>query len=1296
MLFALRSALPSVSSPVVTQVTSPLAPPSASLTAGRHCGEKLLFFFLLLLFLAGVSSSAVQAQTAGQVRYFPRAGWESRMTGGLFQGSQDNSTWTTLYTVPSAPGDAYVTAVLTTDPRTFRYLRYLAPSSSYGNVAEIEFDSVIGGSVVKLTGTKFGTAGSYNNDGNVYTNALDGSTSTFFNAPSPGNGDYVGIDQGAPPTGLAGRPSNGSVSLSWTAPSGTITGYNVYRGTASSGPFTKINSSTVTVTSYADAGLTNGTLYYYAVTALTAAGESGYSNQISVTAGADTTPPVPLSVTVHGNTGTLTWTETGSPPVLQAAQGVFTDTNAGIAADRGTFTYASGVDANGNKYVTNGQTGTSLRYGFYSPGSNEWQIGPTLLGGSQDYVGTPGQAPGTFPLTGWNITGSGSPAPIFTGFNANQGLSFSTTGGTAGQLSGGAVTISNVVTSGTTTTFTLSRTVANTETGTLSGAAGAFTDSASPPNATAAFSGLSVTILTTPAPTGLLTKAGSGGVGLNWVVVSGASGYNVYQGTASGGPFTQINTGAVPAATYTDSTGVNGMTYYYVVTALSASGGESPYSNVASAMAGSPVLAAPLLSAQAGTVYTNTGMASGINLSWTAVAGATQYDLYRSTTSGGEGMVPYKTNVAQNNSGTLSTTYSEAPSSGTYYYQAVAVGPGGEGALSNEASATVGATALTAPLLKGTTSGTQNALTWSVVPNATSYNLYRNIATSSYPGTLTLYKLGLTSTTFTDSGLTTGTMYTYYVTAVNTNGEGNHSSQVSLTVGSASLPAPSLTAKPSSGPGGGYATQLQWPSISGTSSYNLYRSTSAGGEGSVAYKTGIAQSTGTIAYNDGVNQSTGQGTLSSGVTYYYQVVAVGQAGEGAFSNEASATVGATPLTAPLLKGTTSGTQNALTWSVVPSATSYNLYRNNSLYQRGLTGTMLTDLGLTTGTTYSYYVTAVNTSGEGTQSSTVSLKVGATALAAPLLSAKSGAFVNGMSAAGVSLNWSAIMGATQYDLYRSTTPGGEGTVPYKTNIAQNNSGTLSTTYSEGLPSGSTYYYQVVAVGPGGEGTLSNEASVIPGTQPLAAPANVTATAAPNGGQSIAVSWNAVPTATSYNLYRVTSSNGSAFPGSESIYKQGLTSTSFTDTSVTYRTTYNYQVTAVNTSGEGGRSSQASAVLIGFGIVAAPTTITVARGTISVVTLSLTPSGGYMAPVLLSGTNLPAGVSAWFYPASVFLPTVNQPAEYAAGLPGEGILGTVSSGLYLAVSANAMPGTYTLNISGASGTFTSGTTVTVTIQ
>jgi Abnormal spindle-like microcephaly-assoc'd, ASPM-SPD-2-Hydin len=71
-----------------------------------------------------------------------------------------------------------------------------------------------------------------------------------------------------------------SVSLTWTASKSTgITGYNVYRGTASGGPYTKLNASAVSGTSYTDSTVSAGQTYYYVATALTSTKQSGYSNQ---------------------------------------------------------------------------------------------------------------------------------------------------------------------------------------------------------------------------------------------------------------------------------------------------------------------------------------------------------------------------------------------------------------------------------------------------------------------------------------------------------------------------------------------------------------------------------------------------------------------------------------------------------------------------------------------------------------------------------------------------------------------------------------------------------------------------------------------------------------------------------------------------------------------------------------------------------------------------------------------------------------------------------------------------------
>ena len=213
---------------------------------------------------------------------------------------------------------------------------------------------------------------------------------------------------------------------------------------------------------------------------------------------ADTTAPTPLALSFFGTAGTLTWTEAGSPPVLNAPG--LTSINvagAGTSAANGNYTIQSSPDAYGCKYF---QLGSSefIYYNTSVPATPAWALG-TILNGYH-FSGAPtnsawgvqygvsGGAASSFPISGWATFFASNPVPTFTPNNgttvwqANQGLTI--TG-----LSGGAVTISNVVTTGTATTFTISRTILSSETGgTFFGATAAFSDSASPPNQAAAFS----------------------------------------------------------------------------------------------------------------------------------------------------------------------------------------------------------------------------------------------------------------------------------------------------------------------------------------------------------------------------------------------------------------------------------------------------------------------------------------------------------------------------------------------------------------------------------------------------------------------------------------------------------------------------------------------------------------------------------------------------------------------------------------------------------------------------------------
>ncbi|MFZ0955739.1 MAG: choice-of-anchor D domain-containing protein [Candidatus Sulfotelmatobacter sp.] len=64
-----------------------------------------------------------------------------------------------------------------------------------------------------------------------------------------------------------------TVGLSWSPSTSEVTGYNVYRGAASTGPFSKINPSLNSSTAYTDSTVTANQTYYYVTTAVNSSNE---------------------------------------------------------------------------------------------------------------------------------------------------------------------------------------------------------------------------------------------------------------------------------------------------------------------------------------------------------------------------------------------------------------------------------------------------------------------------------------------------------------------------------------------------------------------------------------------------------------------------------------------------------------------------------------------------------------------------------------------------------------------------------------------------------------------------------------------------------------------------------------------------------------------------------------------------------------------------------------------------------------------------------------------------------------
>ncbi len=258
------------------------------------------------------------------------------------------------------------------------------------------------------------------------------------------------------------------------------------------------------------------------------------------------------------------------------------------------------------------------------------------------------------------------------------------------------------------------------------------------------------------APTAPVAVVSGANVDLTWTAVTcngiAATGYRIERSQD------EVNFSTIAASvagtSYTDATAASNTSYSYRHLALCGTARSAVYSSISNKVTlGIAPLAPVNLLAQASGGGT-------VNLLWVTVPNAVSYTVYRGTISSG----PYS------KIGTVTaptTTYSETPALGTYYYVVRAVNASGiESADSNEAAISLG---LSAPAgLVATAVSNSIQVSWSSVGGASTYTLRRSVAPAGPFGSLAVITAPTTS--YVDTGVQNGVTYYYVVTSVSAGG----------------------------------------------------------------------------------------------------------------------------------------------------------------------------------------------------------------------------------------------------------------------------------------------------------------------------------------------------------------------------------------------------------------------------------------------------------------------------------------------------------------------------------------------
>ena len=551
----------------------------------------------------------------------------------------------------------------------------------------------------------------------------------------------------APRVTIGNSSASGKPQLTWSAVSGAAK-YEIYRSTQQSTGYSLLG--TTTSTSYVNTGAAVGKTYYYRVKAVNSAGTSAYSNIVSGRAKAaiPAAPRVTIGNSSASGKPQLTWAAVDGAAKYEIYRSTQQSTGYTLLGTTTSTSYINTGAAVGKTYYYKVRAlNVDGAAGAYS----------STVSGAAKAV-----APAA-PTVTMTYSDSGKPKLTWSAVSgaASYRVYRSESRGTGYSLLGTTTSTSYV------------------NTGAAVGKTYYYRVKAVNSAGTSAYSNIVSGTARTPAPAAPVLKGGtssaSGKPQLTWVAVNGAAKYDVYRSNSADGTFSKV--GSTDKTTYVNTGAVKGVTYFYKIRAVGASGASGFSNTVAIHVAG--VVKAPAAVVLSGIKAD----AAGITVTWKTTANADTYNVLRRDASNTAWKV-----IARGVSG---TSYKDTTVARGVMYSYTVQGVAADGVTTGPydttgKSAKVTASASTTPGYvtmkdaRRVTIGEKGILlTWTTATNAKTYNVYRAANPPKSGDTLrpvpaskwVLVAKKVSALSWKDTTGTSGTTYAYMVRGVAADGK---------------------------------------------------------------------------------------------------------------------------------------------------------------------------------------------------------------------------------------------------------------------------------------------------------------------------------------------------------------------------------------------------------------------------------------------------------------------------------------------------------------------------------------------